>query len=176
MLSRVASAKRLLKSIVVVGASLTSGCGGTANSRTGQADPSNDRGFGGSAVSGAAGAAATETDAGPTPTFPDLDSGDCGASQRRRCQCTYFDGSTRPCLPDTQGVEAIECGCVRDAPLVPTDCPSTGEFTCLDWEGAGTSCSCNATAPERADQCSEGTFFTCHSLEPPVGCECSGTR
>lgn len=190
-----AGGKRLFSSIVVVGASLTGGCGGAIDSSVGRADP------GGGATDGGG----TSASDGGTPAAPDAGPRapeDCAdpaefrcadyarltgcrcdesvllpaqcASQRLHCSCTVLGGNygTEPCSPGTRRDRAMECTCADSGPLTEADCPSTAQFSCVDWIDPKTTCACDPTAPTRPEDCATDKYFQCHSLEPPVGCLC----
>ena len=94
------------------------------------------------------------------------------------------------------------CRCFAGSPRVPADCPDPAQFTCQDWTmpcgcqcvaGAPTSAvqCCPALAPDASADAgdladaSDGSEaaaaapppycpmpWTCHSYDPPTGCEC----
>ena len=171
----VGRSRALLKSIVMVGASLTSGCSGTVLDRTGDGDRRGDGGEGSVDAGGTTGGtgsietggASTMTSGGAGGAAPV----DCGAPQRLYCVCTSVTQVTL-CVPETQGGQTISCACNPQAPLTPEDCPSTQQFSCVSWSPPGTSCSCDPGRPRDQADCMSGYCFTCHSYDPPVGCEC----
>ncbi|HEX3593997.1 MAG TPA: hypothetical protein VHU80_02815 [Polyangiaceae bacterium] len=175
--------ERLFKSIVVLGAALTGGCGGMVSRPTGDPSPENGgsdtvaastggagAASGGSSivVSAAGGAVARGSGGSPQAGLLALD---C-PTQQVVCECDNANGFLEPCTPGTATGQAIHCNCDKTAPLVPADCPSTTQFTCIDWSAAGTSCSCDATAPFSSAVCDPGYVYMCHSYGPDVGCRC----
>ena len=185
----------LLKSIVAIGASLTSGCGGMVGTKT-TGDTSVDTGGavgshageGGATSTGASGESssqnggavifigggATTNGTGGAALLPatEVTAEDCGSTQRFKCDCGSPQGFTSPCTPAMAQGREIHCRCDGTAPLTPADCAHTEQFDCVDWSGAGTSCSCNLDAPLAGSACVEPELLQCHSFEPPIGCEC----
>jgi hypothetical protein len=189
-----ASGKRLFSSIVVMGASLTGGCGGATDGRVGTADPGGDpAGTGGAAALDGAATSMPRADprkpedcADPaefrcvdyaTPTGCRCDEsalllGQC-SSPRLQCSCRAVGGNygVRACSPATRGDWAMECTCADAGPLSETDCASTTQFSCVDWNPR-TTCICDPSAPRTQADCPTGEYLQCISLEPPVGCHC----
>ncbi len=65
----------------------------------------------------------------------------------------------------------MECTCLDVGPLSETDCASTTQFTCVDWNPR-TTCTCDPSAPQTQADCVRVGYFQGTSLEPPVGCQC----
>jgi hypothetical protein len=114
----------------------------------------------------------------PDAGQPMLKPEDCGFTQNFTCYCKSTLDGPEPevaCLPATRNGRQMRCSCEGLGPLAPSNCPSPEQFNCLDWTGTGTGCSCRTGAPKSADDChlsNINSFFSCHSYDPPVGCEC----
>jgi hypothetical protein len=188
-------AARFFKTIVLAGASLTaSGCGGTVTTRAHQDDgPSGAVG----AAGGQGGASPTDGGRGlakcadPAQFRCDVYvpakncfcdesraiPSDCERSQLE-CTCTRYSSDpnafsgSEDCTPETQYDRAIDCGCNRAAPRVPTDCQGPEQFHCLFWDPVPTSCRCDPSSPTSAESCGPAERLSCHSYMPDVGCDC----
>ncbi len=183
---------KLFHCIVVMGAAMGAGCGGEGAPT---ASPVRDGAAGGPAGDGPLGSSedAAVTDSGcfpetappvngfsaPVPlgcevagpcdgTHEDpLGPGQCAHPQQLQCA----NAPPYPTVSTTHG-----CTCNTTAPLVPTDCPQTTQFNCIDWTSP-CGCWCEPNSPTAPSDCTHappeaGSPWTCHSYDPPVGCEC----
>jgi hypothetical protein len=67
-------------------------------------------------------------------------------------------------------VDNRPCFCDTEAPVVPTECVNTAQFTCVFGATATTCCHCDPLRPTDESVC-PGDWF-CHSYDPPVDCSC----
>jgi hypothetical protein len=186
---------KLFHCIVVMGAAVGAGCGGEAASVA--ADPA-DGSAGGPASDRAAGrapdgASQLGADGGCSP---DVGTESNGFNLTVQVGCGYDDpcsGAPDDPLGPAQCThpQQLQCanagpyrivstphGCTCDttAPLVPTDCPETTQFHCVDWTSP-CGCWCDSSAPASSDACTAprpdaAPPWTCHSYDPPVACVC----
>jgi hypothetical protein len=156
---------KLFHCVVVMGAALSSGCGGSEAQESSTTTRSG------------LGDAASEADPGANGDAADAA---CSLQPFESYGCSYA-GSCRgsaasPMSPsDCDQPQQLQCtgtGCRCDtaAPIAPRDCPHTEEFTCQDWSRS-CGCSCSASAPLDGGACNG--VWSCHSYDPPVGCYCS---
>jgi len=176
-------AARLVKTLVVAGASLgLSGCGGesrrTVEGTRGKPEPSGLGGMGG--VAGLAQGGRAGGSAMPVYTG-DVEA--CSSAQRV-CSCTYQPplGYTT-CTFDhpfgylgestTYQLATMDCQCDEARPAGPEDCAYTEQFTCTEYTPEYEACFCDLNAPITSDDCPRpDRFYQCNGLDPDIGCYC----
>jgi hypothetical protein len=177
---------RLFHSVVVVGASIGTGCGGQSHAT---ADPP---------AEGALPPVVIAEDGGLIPRPDAFWPNECASYAQFRCDrysplegCRCDD--TAPLTPADCGGNArffceafvcppgvacpprynVGCVCRTDAPLVPEDCPGgPGQFECL-YREPNESCSCDPERPGHPDRCTPTDAFVCLEYIPVYAtCEC----
>jgi hypothetical protein len=181
-------AARLFHTVVVMGTSLGTACGG--RSVENGSDGANTAGATASANGGTQSVSSPNEcryvsqyhcDSYEPPTHCRCDpsrpqnAAACGGAPKFFCAQAVCGSGSDICLKPT--APNADCHCLAEAPNAPSDCPGgPGQFECNSYSPEFQGCACNPTLPANPTDCSPTDSFECAGYEPSYyGCSCDKT-
>jgi hypothetical protein len=99
---------------------------------------------------------------------------DCEQTQQLSCDCQMGESEVMECVPEdlTWDYDSVVCHCDASAPLEPTDCAATEDFSCAAYDPFWEDCQCVTGAPKSQADCGMEERFGCEGYNPDYGCYC----